>query len=56
MQESQDTNFILMIINIFKAHITATEASRAATASISAHETIPGQMLSTADFAASITS
>ena len=36
--------------------LTATDASRAATATISAHDTMPGQMLSTWDLASSMTS
>lgn len=36
--------------------LTATDASRAATATISAHETMPGQMLSTWALTSSMTS
>lgn len=43
-------------INIYVYALTATDASRAATARISAHDTIPGHILSNCDFASSMTS
>ena len=46
----------VMVINNDKCVLTATDASRAATARMSAHDTIPGQMLSTSDLTSSMTS